>query len=742
MICFGCTSAQTHYNFDFETLDSASALPDGLISNQKSTYSLTVDSLIRQHGKYAIVLEQKVPNAQFGSFCFAIKPAFKGEKLTLKGFIRTENVSDGFAGLWLRVDGNAGVLSFDNMQRQGLKGTNDWKEYTIEVEFNAEEANTIYAGALLVGKGKIWLDNFHLLVDDNDFSLAPAFKRTPKKADLDTIFLTGSQVKIGELNKTQIDNLTNLGMIWGFLKYYHPSIENGEFNWDAALFRILPEVLGATSKSAFSAMVEKWLDSLGKPVACDTCNKSSKTNDNIKLTPDYGWIFRKNNLGETLVAKLDYIKTNRHLGPGYYINGAPGVGNPVFKNENAYYRLQYPDAGYRLLSLFRYWNMIQYFFPYKHLIGEDWNQVLPEFIPKFIGAKDTAQYVLACLELIARIHDTHANVWGSNGVLENYRGKYRAPFQTKFIMDKLVVTGYYLDSAAIREQIKIGDIVTMIGDLTVEELVKKNLYLTPASNYETQLRNLQGTLLQGQTSQRKLQIERDGKRFTIEIKTFPESLLNMKLDYDPNPADSSYKIINNNIAYLFPGKYRNDQLEEIKKAFAGTRGMIIDMRCYPSDFMPFIFGAYIKSGPSPFVKFTVADLNMPGLFSFGDLLSNGEDNAAHYKAPIVIIVNATTQSQAEYTTMAFQSAPNVTVIGSMTAGADGNISQISLPGGISTYISGLGVYYPDGTETQRKGVKIDVVMYPSIKGIKEGRDELLEKAIEMINANKNNAQSK
>ena len=127
---------------------------------------------------------------------------------------------------------------------------------------------------------------------------------------------------------------------------------------------------------------------------------------------------------------------------------------------------------------------------------------------------------------------------------------------------------------------------------------------------------------------------------------------------------------------------------------------------------------------------------MPGSFAFGDLLSNGEVNFNNYKAPIVIIVNATTLSQAEYTTMAFQSSPNVTVIGSMTAGADGNVSQISLPGGILTAISGLGVYYPDGTETQRKGVKIDMVMHPTIKGIKEGRDEILEKAIEMINTNK------
>jgi C-terminal processing protease CtpA/Prc len=98
----------------------------------------------------------------------------------------------------------------------------------------------------------------------------------------------------------------------------------------------------------------------------------------------------------------------------------------------------------------------------------------------------------------------------------------------------------------------------------------------------------------------------------------------------------------------------------------------------------------------------------------------------------VVIVNEESQSQAEYTTMAFQSADNVTVIGSTTAGADGNVSTIALPGGISTLISGLGILYPDGTETQRKGVKIDVVVKPTIEGIKAGRDELLEKAKSII----------
>lgn len=157
------------------------------------------------------------------------------------------------------------------------------------------------------------------------------------------------------------------------------------------------------------------------------------------------------------------------------------------------------------------------------------------------------------------------------------------------------------------------------------------------------------------------------------------------------------------------------------------------MRCYPSDFMPFAFGDYIKPKASPFVKFTTGNVNTPGLFTFTANLQNGNTNTAYYKGKIVVIVNEKTQSQAEYTTMAFYTAPDITVIGSTTAGADGNVSEIRLPGGVSTYISGIGVYYPDGSETQRSGVKIDEVIKPTIKGIKEAKDELLDRAIEIIN---------
>lgn len=98
-----------------------------------------------------------------------------------------------------------------------------------------------------------------------------------------------------------------------------------------------------------------------------------------------------------------------------------------------------------------------------------------------------------------------------------------------------------------------------------------------------------------------------------------------------------------------------------------------------------------------------------------------------YRGKVAILVNEDTQSSAEYHVMAYQATSRGKVFGSQTAGADGNVSSIDLPGNQRTMLSGLGVYYPDQRETQRVGIKIDEIVKPSIKGIREGRDEVMEK---------------
>jgi C-terminal processing protease CtpA/Prc len=101
----------------------------------------------------------------------------------------------------------------------------------------------------------------------------------------------------------------------------------------------------------------------------------------------------------------------------------------------------------------------------------------------------------------------------------------------------------------------------------------------------------------------------------------------------------------------------------------------------------------------------------------------------------VILVDEITQSSAEYTTMAFRSSPRATVIGSTTAGADGNVSAIALPGGLRSMISGISVFYPDKKPTQRVGMIPNREVKQTIAGIRAGRDEVLEAAIREIVGN-------
>jgi C-terminal processing protease CtpA/Prc len=143
-------------------------------------------------------------------------------------------------------------------------------------------------------------------------------------------------------------------------------------------------------------------------------------------------------------------------------------------------------------------------------------------------------------------------------------------------------------------------------------------------------------------------------------------------------------------------------------------------------------GAYLTSQPADFVKFTKGSIEQPGLFTFTAPLKVGNNSEQSYKGKVVIIVNEQTQSSAEYHAMAFQTASQAKVIGSTTSAADGNVSSLVLPGYVATMITGIGVYYPDGRETQRVGIAIDLEVKPTIQGIIEGRDELMEKAMEII----------
>ncbi|MBK7411529.1 MAG: hypothetical protein IPI29_03135 [Ignavibacteria bacterium] len=97
------------------------------------------------------------------------------------------------------------------------------------------------------------------------------------------------------------------------------------------------------------------------------------------------------------------------------------------------------------------------------------------------------------------------------------------------------------------------------------------------------------------------------------------------------------------------------------------------------------------------------------------------------------MVDENTQSSLEYTAMILASAPGAVVIGSQTAGADGNIKRLQLPGnGILTF-TGIAVFYPDGGVTQRTGLRIAKVVNVTRKSLTSDQtDEVLDEAMRLV----------
>ncbi|TAJ53856.1 MAG: hypothetical protein EPO58_10110 [Chitinophagaceae bacterium] len=532
------------------------------------------------------------------------------------------------------------------------------------------------------------------------------------------------------LTSLQEENLNILCRVWGFLKYFHPKVAGGKVNADKALFIIILDVLNAPNKDSLQHLLFNWVNQLGA-VSSSGTNETAK---NVFIEPTMHWLGKDYLITGKLRMQLLNIFQNRHVGNGYYVKKKP-VGNLDFSKEFRYRKIKGEDAGMRLLALFRYWNIVEYYFPSKYLTADNWDATLKKFIPKFAVSQTDSVYRMTCYELVASIHDSHAAGTGNDEVSQKYRGEYILPAVLKEVEDKIIVVCIH-DTLQNEYGLKISDEIIAINGQPIQNLIESIKPYISGSNNTALIKFALYKLGMSQMSQNKLTIGRGNEVKEIQVQYMPISkLYATKRWFSCMYNYPMYKKLDADIGYINLGKIKKDSLSVIFNDFLSTKGIIIDIRNYPSEFMPFELGKYLKPNPSIFANIAKPDLSLPGRFIKFDPIVNGESNPNYYKGRIVILVDDESMSQSEYTAMALRSAPNAIVIGSQTMGADGDISLVFMPGGIVTVISGLGIYYPDWKPTQGKGIDVDIEIKPTIKGIGIGKDEILEAATKYIKEN-------
>jgi len=292
----GQTVENSIINLDFEILENGKA--KDWKDFGKGDYNLEIDTTISQSGKNSAVIEFEEGTPNFKAWAYNIPAIYQGEKIKLTGYIKTENVTDGYAGLWMRIDPSVG---FDNMNKRGVKGTTDWNKYEIELDLNPSKAKQIVVGGLLVGKGKMWIDNLDVTIDGK--KLDKASLKELSKAEKDTEFNDSSKINAIELNDQKIEDLKTLGLVWGFLKYYHPNIALGNYNWDFELFRVLPKIIDSKNAKERDEYLTNWINNLGK---YEIIAKVKNEKADIKIKPDLDWI-TNSNLTKNLTSELTKV---------------------------------------------------------------------------------------------------------------------------------------------------------------------------------------------------------------------------------------------------------------------------------------------------------------------------------------------------------------------------------------------------------------------------------------------------
>ncbi len=256
--------------------------------------------------------------------------------------------------------------------------------------------------------------------------------------------------------------------IWGFLKYYHPNVADGSKNWDEQLFQILPKVEESQTSEAFSLVIENWIDSLGEVKKLET-NKVSKK-EYFDKNFDLSWFNKKELFSKSLSKKLKFIEENRNKNQQFYYTSKPYI---EVINEVKYKEFKWTDKNLRLLALFRYWNQIEYFFPYKYKMDQNWDSVLIEMMPRFSNPESEKDFALAMREISIKLNDTHASTQ-MRQMFEYFGDKFIAA-DVVFIDDKAVVISLKNDSLAKVDYIRVGDVITKVDGKTVADLINENL---------------------------------------------------------------------------------------------------------------------------------------------------------------------------------------------------------------------------------------------------------------------------
>lgn len=578
-------------------------------------------------------------------------------------------VAEGLGQLWLRVDRKGNKRGFfDNMDDRRIK-PGEWKDYEIMGEVD-NDAERIVMGCFLKGKGKLWVDDFQLYVKEGGGWEPVTLKNPDFEADKEGIPPTQWTAK-------------------------SPSYS----------FGVTSETASNGSKSVSIVFTPQWFSG-------ELYEKKAAFGEHIS---------KKLGNGLSCFMPIALYGTEDRTYPPASESGSKALAAAI--KQDVPEKLSGNDVYVRLGDIIITWNVFQHFFPYFDVVKTDWKAALAEALESAYTDKTDRDFLNTMRKFTATLKDGHVRV--------NLRGQTTEsflPFILEWIEGRPVITEI-LDTAI--SNVRVGDGVKEIaGKNAVTAVEELKPYISAATDGWLMYRAMTELLKVPDGAEIKLKLERDGGKM-VEVGVKPMKISAYYKKYLSRAVTKSKKI-KEGIYYLNIGEIKMEGIKTLMPELEKARAIICDLRGYPKGNHLFI--SHLLTEKDTSTKW----MRTPRVIypdyekvTFQDHGWQLEPLKPTLTAKIIFLTDGRAISYAESYMSFIEFYKLATIVGRPTAGTNGNVNPFRLPGGYYISWTGMRVVKHDGSQHHGVGIIPHVPMKRTIKGVREGRDEFLEKAFEI-----------
>ncbi|GAA4151833.1 hypothetical protein GCM10022217_05980 [Chryseobacterium ginsenosidimutans] len=551
----------------------------------------------------------------------------------------------------------------------------------------------------------------------------------------------------------QKDQYNDFMKTWNFIKYYHPAVASGKVDADSLFLNTIKNI---SSKDDFNSIIGKLSQNLNKNFITLAPTETSK--DILTKNQNFDWYQKNGKISSENKTLLNSIYNHRYnfelLKESKLVSDEKKY--PFPKEDNL-------PLGYRLLTLAKIQGIVDYLFPHKYIMDKGFDSYFKNSLDENSGINSRKDFEILLARLVSKFKDSHAISFYKqlNYRKDIFHASYLSPFDFQIVDDHILVTHIIFPEICSKAQINVGDRIFSINGKSIPQIIKEKGELLSTSNTEKLVYIIS-------KYENNLIWTDDLSQKTLEVKSAKNKKFSTKIDMiDPSDKEKydlifnylqdkikkieKREIVHKDVAYFkvnetlgFINNVDDDKMDAVMDSIlsnaAQKKAIVFDMRGYP-DWGGFFFHylyKYFSPTENYFGKYYQPNLKNLGTFTYKDqsityFPSIPGKTIHNYKGKVFILVYPDTRSASEWYSMSLQKIfPQSLTIGQQTSGADGDMVKVNLPGDYILEFTGNGIFYPDNSQTQQTGIRINELIKYKDQDILESRDLEFERVLNSV----------